>query len=264
MKFHLEKTSILSILLFLVFSSPTLKGQEYPEPLSPPRMVNDYIGLLDSQQFEMLEGKLRRYRDTTSNEVSVVIIESIGQDDIDLYGAELAEKWGVGKEGKENGILLLVALNDRKVSISTGYGLEGVIPDAYAKRIIEKYIIPNFKNERYFQGIDQATSIMMSLASGEFKGDPQSSKSFPGFLVLILVLTFIFFPLLSARRAKRRHFSSKPVDFWTAFWLASALGRGRGSTFKDFRGGGGSFGGGSSFGGFGGGSFGGGGASGSW
>lgn len=252
------------ILAALMVVSTLARGQDFPEPLNPPRLVNDYAGLLDEHQFRMLESKLRRYRDTTSNEIAVVILETIGQDDINLYGAELAEKWGVGVKGKENGIMLLVALEDRKVSISTGYGLEGAIPDAYVKRIIEKYIIPNFRNERYFEGIDQASSILMSLASGEFKGSPNGSNSFPGFLVVILVLTFILFPLLAARRTKKRHFSSKPVDFWTAFWLASTLNRGRGGSFKDFRSGGGTFGGGSSFGGFGGGSFGGGGASGSW
>ncbi len=263
MRFLLARIKLLYLALLLCYAAPAV-GQQYPQPFSPPRLVNDYVNLLTSQQFEMLESKLRRYRDTTTNEVAVVIIETTGGDDIDLYGAELAQKWGVGKKGSENGILLLVALNDRQVSISTGYGLEGAIPDAYAKRIIEKYIVPNFRRERYFEGIDEATSILMSVASGEFKAADRPGSSFPGFVVLLLIIFLVVVPILAARKTKRRHLSSKPVDFWTALWLASTLHRGRGNTFKDFRGGGGSFGGGSSFGGFGGGSFGGGGASGSW
>lgn len=263
MKFLLARINSLYFLLIFCCITP-LMGQQYPEPLSPPRLVNDYVDLLNEQQLQMLESKLRRYRDTTSNEVAVVIVETIGEDDIDLYGAELAQRWGVGKKGSENGVLLLVALNDRQVSISTGYGLEGAIPDAYAKRIIEKYIVPNFREEQYFEGIDQATSILMSVASGEFKAADQDTNSFPGFIIFLLIIFLVVIPILAARKTKRRHFSSKPVGFWTALWLASTMNRGRGNTFKDFRGGGGSFGGGSNFGGFGGGSFGGGGASGSW
>lgn len=248
----------------LVGAGLPLFGQEFPEPMSPPRIVNDYVNLLNQQQFNMLESKLRKYRDTTSNEFAVVIVESIGQDDIDLYAAELAQKWGVGVKGKENGLLILVAVADRKISITTGYGLEGAIPDAYAKRVIERYITPNFRQERYFEGLDQATSILMGMASGEFKGDPTRKKTLPGALSLIIVFFFVIVPMISVFRGRRGHFSSKPASFWTMLFLMSNMNRGRGNTFSDFNSGRGSFGGGSDFGGFGGGSFGGGGASGSW
>lgn len=263
MRYLLARTRA-SLLIALVLMVGMLQGyaQDFPKPMSPPRLVNDYMQLLSGQELNMLESKLRQYNDTTSNEIAVVIVETIGQDDIDLYGAALAEEWGIGKKGKENGVLVLVALGDRQVSISTGYGLEGAIPDAYAKRIIEKYIVPNFRNEQYFKGLDQATSILMSMASGEFKADPRSAKKFPGALFLV-ILIFVVFPILSVFRGRRRHLSSKPAGFWTMFWLMSSLNNNRGSSFDDFSRGSGRFGGGD-FGGFGGGSFGGGGASGSW
>lgn len=242
----------------LIGAGLPLFGQEFPEPMTPPRIVNDYVDLLSQQQFNMLESKLRKYRDTTSNEFAVVIVETIGQDDIDLYGAELAQKWGIGAKGKENGLLILVAVADRKISIKTGYGLEGAIPDAYAKRVIEKYVKPNFRQEKYFEGLDQATSILMGMASGEFKGDPTQKKALPGALSLIVIFFLIIVPILSVFRGRKGHLASKPAGFWSMLFLASQMGRGRGNTFNDFNSGGGSFGG------FGGGSFGGGGASGSW
>ncbi|MEQ8414562.1 MAG: TPM domain-containing protein [Imperialibacter sp.] len=265
MTFPLAKIKLFYFLTGLGFmTSLAASAQDFPKPMSPPRIVNDYVNLLSQQETNMLENKLRGYRDTTSNEFAVVILETIGQDDIDLYGAELAQKWGIGKKGKENGVLVLVAISDRKVSISTGYGLEGAIPDAYAKRVIEKYIAPNFREQKYFQGLDQATSILMSMASGEFKADPRTAKKTPGVLSLILVFFFVIIPIISVFRGRRGHFSSRKPGFWTMLFLMSSMNRGRGNTFNDFNSGRGSFGGGSDFGGFGGGSFGGGGASGSW
>ena len=169
---------------------------------------------------------------------------------------------------KNNGALILVALDNRKVTIQIGYGLEGAITDALAKRIIENEIKPNFKSGNYFQGLDQATTILMSLAKGEFSADNYLKKNrreqnapLGVWLIIIIVFAFIFLRSFSSANNYSR---TNNVPFWTALLLmnmGSSIGRGSWSNFSS---GSGSFGGGSSFGGFGGGSFGGGGASGSW
>ncbi|MEQ8685727.1 MAG: TPM domain-containing protein [Imperialibacter sp.] len=265
MTFPLAKIKLFYFLTGLVFmTSLAASAQDFPKPMSPPRIVNDYANLLTSQESNMLESKLRQYRDSTSTEMAIVIVETVGQNDIDVYAVELAEEWGIGGKKYDNGIIILVAQNDRKVSIKTGYGMEGPIPDAYVKRVIDRYIIPNFKQEKYFEGLDQATSLMMSMASGEFKADPRTARKTPGILSLIIVFFFVIVPIISVFRGRRGHFSSRKPGFWTMLFLMSSMNRGRGNTFNDFNSGRGSFGGGSDFGGFGGGSFGGGGASGSW
>lgn len=263
MTFPLAKIKFFVFAAALLLACSDVKAQDFPRPLSPPRIVNDYVQLLTPREAGMLESKLRQYRDSTSTEIAIVVVETVGQNDIDMYAVELAEDWGIGGEKYDNGIIILVAQKDRKVSIKTGYGMESSVPDAYVKRVIDRYIVPNFKQGRYFEGLDQATSLMMSMASGEFKGAPKSKTRTPGILGLILVFFFVVVPVISVFRGRRGHFSSRKPSFWTMLFLMSSMNRGRGNTFNDFNNGRGNFGGGD-FGGFGGGSFGGGGASGSW
>ena len=255
------------LLIFFCLISSYSYAQEFPEPMSPPRLVNDYAGLLSAQENELLESKLVNYNDTTSSQFSVVIIRSVGMYDIAQYAAELGQKWGVGKSGKDNGLLVLVAAEDRKVFIATGYGLEPTITDAASKRVIENYIVPNFKQEKYFEGLDQATSILMGLASGEFSADKlKDGGGMPSVVMIILFLMFMIgIPYLRYRSMKSHHYGGKKdMGFLTALLLMNSMG-GRGGGFRDFTGGGGGFGGGGGgFGGFGGGGFGGGGAGGSW
>lgn len=254
---------LLLVIVLLPFLA--LAQADFPTPQSPPRMVNDYTGTLDSRQIELLEYKLRTYRDTTSNEIAIVIVANIAGYEVAQYASELGERWGIGKKQKNNGVLILVAKDDRKVNISTGYGLEPVITDAHSKRIIQNYIVPNFRNNDYFTGLDQASSVLMALASGEFKADPKQSPS-AGAPFLLFILLIILIIIISARNTRNKHYSSKPLDPLTTLIMMGGLSGRNGRSYSDFSGGKGVFGGGggSSFGGFGGGSFGGGGASGSW
>lgn len=272
MIFLLAKTKVMrkltTTLLSIVLFSNLIFAQEFPKPMSPPRLVNDYANLLTQQEQQLLEGKLRRYNDTTSSEFTIVIIRSTGPYDIGQYTAELGEKWGIGKKGKDNGLLLLVAVEDRTVWVATGYGLEPTITDANIKRVVENYIKPNFRQEQYFAGLDEATSIFMAMASGEFVAD-KGNENPGGVEALIMLFLFLMFmigiPYLRYRSMKKHHYGGKKdLDFFTAMLLMGSLGRRGGSSFNDFSGGSGSFGSGGGFGGFGGGSFGGGGAGGSW
>jgi uncharacterized protein len=242
-------------------------AQDFPEAPNPPRLVNDFTGTLSAEELGKLEQKLLAYSDSTSTQVSIVLMGSVGIYDISDYAFQLGEKWGIGGKGKDNGLLILAAMDDRKVFIATGRGLEGAVPDALAKRIVNDLILPNFKMQAYYQGLDQATDMIFKLASGEYKAEEMLAEDNSGgaiFFILFFVVVFVILPLIKNRRDNDNHMGGKGggIDFWTTLMLANVLGGGGG------RSSGGSFGGfssgGGSFGGFGGGSFGGGGAGGSW
>ena len=246
-------------------------AQEFPDPMNPPRLVNDFVGVLSDGEFRALENKLLQYEDTTSNQIAIVIISSTGGYDIGQYSAELGEKWGVGRQGKDNGILILTAIDDRNIFISTGYGLEGAVTDAASNRIIDMYIVPNFRNEDYYTGFEDATSVIIGLAAGEFQAEDLGGTRTEGEVTIGSLISFLFpvilifiFSLARYRRMARRHYGHD-AGFWAILALMmSSSGRRGGSNWDNFSGGTGSFGGGGGFGGFGGGGFGGGGAGGSW
>lgn len=250
MKSHIRN---LFISLALVIFSINVFAQTFPEKSN--RLVNDYVGVLSSEESALLEKKLLAYNDSTSTQLAIVIIQSLEGYEVSDYATRLAEAWGVGQKEKDNGVMLLVALGDRKITIQTGYGMEGVLPDAICKRIIENEIKPAFKQSNFFVGLDNASTAIFKFAAGEYKADHYKKKKGLPF-GLILVIFIVVVVLLS--RSKRNY--------------QTIGGRGMGGFFPPFIGGGGSSrgswgdfsGGGGGFGGFGGGSFGGGGASGSW
>ncbi len=271
MKFLLDKKirSILLICLFLALGS-SLLAQELPPPPNPPKLVNDFTQTLSSSEVSQLEQKLVAYNDSTSTQIAIVIMRSTGDYEIADYAQRLGESWGIGRS-KDNGILILAAMNDRKVFIATGRGLEGAIPDALAKRIVENLILPNFKMQAYYQGFDQATDMIIKLASGEYDAEAVESQGKSGgaiFLILLFIFFFVILPMIKNRKDNDNHMGGKGggIDLLTTIMLANLLKGGNGGKFGDFSSGRGGFGGGGGggFGGFGGGSFGGGGAGGSW
>ncbi|WP_026956218.1 TPM domain-containing protein [Algoriphagus vanfongensis] len=269
MKFHSDH-KILSLIVFLFLVSSQLLAQDFPPAPNPPRLVNDFTQSLSSDEVARLEQKLVAYNDSTSTQIAVVLIRSIGQYDISDYAFRLGDLWGIGGGENDNGILILAAMEDRKVFIATGYGMEGAVPDALANRIVDNLIVPSFKMEAYYQGLDQATDMIIKLASGEYKAEDIESKGNSGgaiFIFLLFIFLFVILPLLKNRNDNDNHMGGRGggVDLLTTIMLANLLGGGGRGKFGDFSSGGGSFGGGGGgFGGFGGGSFGGGGAGGSW
>jgi uncharacterized protein len=267
----MKKIAILQIMLCTVFGLP---AQEIPDPMQPPRMVNDFSGLLESTDRDRLESKLQEFYYQTSTQIYVVVLDDISGYDIAEYTALLGEQWGVGTRENDNGaVILLNPGPDRKtgdVYIATGYGLEGAIPDALAKRIVELDMLPSFRQQNYYAGLDGATTSMMDLARGEYTADEYLQRhgygpgsGIPAFAIVILFV--IVFSILGRRRSARQYALGHNIPFWLALFMVSgARGSHRGS-FGNFSSGGGSFGGfGGGFGGGGGGSFGGGGAGGSW
>ena len=265
----IKKHLIFSFLLLALSFTSWAQG-DFPEKPNPPRLVNDFSKTLSDNEVRQLESKLLAYNDSTSSQVSIVLINSVGPYDISDYAFQLGDKWGIGRKDKDNGILILAAIKDRKVFIATGYGMEGAIPDALAKRIVDQLIVPNFRTENYYTGLEQATDMIFKLASGEYKAENLSSTDKPGGalpLFLIFIVGFVILTFFRNRKDNNNHMGGKRggVGILTTLLLANMLGGSRGK-FGDFSSGGGSFGGGGggSFGGFGGGGFGGGGAGGSW
>jgi uncharacterized protein len=261
------------ILLTLFSFSWSAKSQDIPVKPDPPRLVNDFAGILSTGEIDNLERKLFNFNGSTSTQIVVVIVKSLNGHDKNEFARLIGENWGVGQKGKNNGAVILVKPkypNEQgEACIQTGYGLEGAIPDALAKRIVEREMIPNFRNGNYYAGIESAVNTMISLSKGEYTADQYtksaSKKSSPyGLLIPLLILIIVFVAIRSSRAQGMS--VGKSLPFWTAFWLLGSMGRGHSGSWNDFSSGSGGFGGGGGggFGGFGGGSFGGGGAGGSW
>ena len=255
------------LLVFVLFISSTWIFADIPPRPTPPRLVNDLADILTTQQENALERKLLSFNDTTSNQIVIVTVKSLDGYDANMFAYEIGEKWQIGQKKFDNGVVVLVKPkygNDHgQVAIQVGYGLEPVITDAISKRIIENEMIPEFRNNNYYQGINNAVNILMGLAAGEISADGYGSnaKGSPLATLLPFIIFIIIFILIRVSNARSRSVG-KNIPFWTALWMSSSMGSSSGS-WNSFSGGSSGFGGGG-FGGFGGGSFGGGGASGSW
>lgn len=254
------------LLLFTACSSLVFGQFEIPAKPKEQTSVYDYIKLLPAGQKTTLEQKLIRYSDSTSTQIVVAIINSTEGEDINYLGAQWGEKWGIGQADKDNGVLILLAKGDRKIAINTGYGVEGSLTDAMSKRIITNIIIPEFRNDDYYAGLDKGADAVFAVLTGEFREERTFDTNSGNPLgALFPFLIFIIIMIILATRNRRRGGGkggtrSKGLDIWDMIILSNMGRSGRGGGFGGgFGGGGGGFGGG-----FGGGGFGGGGASGGW
>ncbi|MCB0459285.1 MAG: TPM domain-containing protein [Flavobacteriaceae bacterium] len=251
----------LTLLVAFFFISINCFSQEIPKKKYDDRAVQDYIGLLSEGEQQLLNNKLKNYADSTSTGIVIAIRNDI-EDDIDFYAANMLAEWGIGQKGKDNGVLLLLDTNQRRVAISTGYGVEHLLTDALSRRIIENDITPEFKKGDFYKGLDNGTTSIMQVLSGEFKGTPSTGNE--GIPIIFIIIFFIILLIILSNRNRgggggRRYKNDDAARSLLEAIILSRAGRG------GFSGGG--FGSGSSgggFGGFGGGMGGGGGASGSW
>lgn len=256
----------LMVMLFAI-AATALFAQEIPEKPYPPRLVNDFAGMLSRQETNALENKLVAFNDSTTTQIAIVTVNDLSGYEIKDYTQRLAEKWGIGQKGTNNGIIILVKPKTEasrgEVAIEPGYGLEGAIPDIICAQIIDYEIIPAFRNGKIYEGLDKAVDILMALARGEFPADSIIKKNDFSSVIPFIIFIIILIIIISVRSGggkNQKHISDKGLPLWL---LMSMMNSGRGShsgSWGGFSGGGG----GGGFGGFGGGSFGGGGASGSW
>lgn len=254
------KKKIQIVIAVLLMLPAIVLSQAIPERPNPPRLVNDYADALSAEEENALERKLVAYDDSTSNQVAVVLVKTLNDYPIEEYALQLYRKWGIGNTRTNNGILIVSAIDDRKIRFEVGYGLEGAVPDITANTIIATDIGPAFREGNYYQGLDNATTSIMRAAAGEYQAPANyrnrqqpGGRRFPVGWIIALVVVLI---IINRRNRgggggfmSRRGFG--PIFFPT------------GGGFGGGGFGGGGFGGGG-FGGFGGGSSGGGGASGSW
>ncbi len=258
------KAKHLILLLAVSVTHPAV-GQDFPQPKKG-RIVHDFAELLDEREERALERKLVAMNDTTSVQIAVITIGSLGGYDVAEYNIKLSHLWGIGQAKEDNGISILIARDDRRVNISTGYGVEEFVTDALSRRIIDQYMVPEFRNGHYYAGLDAGTDVLIGLVNGQFDASqlekPKGEQKVPAGVIFVIVLIIVFVFVMASRggrgggRGGGRRRSVATDALLTAFLLSHS---GRSS----WGGGGGGFGGGG-FGGFGGGGFGGGGASGSW
>lgn len=281
--------ALSSIALILAFAPLTSLAFDVPPNDG---FVTDTVGILKPEEKVQLQQMLLEEKQRTSNEIAVVIVPTLGDESIADAAVAIGRAWGVGGKQNNNGILLLIAYEDHKLFIATGYGLEGAVPDIVAKGIIEQEISPHFKNGEYFAGIQAGVLALEKHISGEYKPERYSAQEegwslFP----FLLFFVFIVFGWCAALFARTKSWWLGGIvggvlgalytflfSFWYSIPILVALGllfdyllsrgtiaarSGHGGFFGGGRSGRGGFGGGGG-GGFGGGSFGGGGAGGSW
>ncbi|MDD4318949.1 MAG: TPM domain-containing protein [Candidatus Peribacteraceae bacterium] len=251
--------------------------------------VTDSANVLTQQQKSELDATLAAYRNETSNEIAILLVPSLGGEAIDEVGVQVGRAWGVGAKEKNNGILVLAALEERQVTIQTGYGLEGAVPDIVAKGIIDEDIVPRFRDGKYYEGLLAATESLRKHIGGEYTADRYAEGGMPDAAGFVFFLGFMVLNFLGAFLARSKSWWMGGVlggvfgliltvmfSWWLAIpglillglifdFIVSRMPRsrhGRGRWWGGGLGGGGF--GGRGGGGFGGGSFGGGGASGRW
>jgi uncharacterized protein len=257
-------------LFLLLFLPVALFGQTIPSRPSPPKLVNDYVGVLTTDQQQHLEQKLVAYDDSTSIQVVVAIVKTLDDYDPVDYAVKLGREWGVGNKKTNNGVIFLMSMQEgkRAVFIAPGYGLEGALPDITCKQIIENEVIPQFRQDNYFRGINEGIDAIIQASRGEYKAPEgyrdrgNKGKGGSGGFIFIIILLIIF---LILRRGgggpKGGMMSRRGYGGIGALPFLFFPGGGGGGSSSGWSGGGSSGGG---FGGFGGGSFGGGGAGGNW
>jgi len=258
------------ICILLCIFSNKLSAQDIPERPNPPKLVNDFTKTLQENEIQSLESRLVQFNDSSSTQIAIVLVNDFGGTDKSDFAYKLGEKWGVGQKGKDNGIVIVIkpktGQERGEAYIAVGYGLEGVIPDATAKRIVDAEMIPNFKNGNYYAGLNAAVDKIIALSRHEFTATAYMKKTQKSPFIMLIPFIIIGIIMLLIRISRARSYSvGKNIPFWTSLFLLSNMGNSSGGGWGNFSSGSGSFGGGGGgFGGFGGGSFGGGGAGGSW
>lgn len=164
----------------------------YTSPGKPTGFVNDFVGVFSTEEKAELEQTLSNFEKSSSNEISVVTIETLADETIETYAVKLFEEWGIGKANNDNGVLLLIALEEREMRIEVGYGLEGALTDALSSNIIRTVLTPAFQEGKFYAGVSEALLAIISATKGEYvpEATPRDYESIPweffGFLIFVV------------------------------------------------------------------------------
>lgn len=264
------RCAILGVLLALILSSGgwrTWAAEVIPP--APSRYFNDYANVIPPATAQSLNRQLEDFERQSSSQIVVGVYPKMQSDSsIEDYTVRVAQSWRVGQKAKDNGAVLFVFIQDRKMYLQVGYGLEGAIPDAIAKRIIEDEIKPHFRSGDYAGGLSAGVAAIMAAARGEYQGTGRTAaeggrRGNGVHFVAILAIVGVFLLLALVKRAGGRSYSRRGYSRWGGWggwggggWTGGSWGGGGGGGWSGGGGGGGFSGGG--------GSFGGGGAGGSW
>jgi uncharacterized protein len=256
------KVTLVTLVLALCASFAAAQEPSFPAPTG---YVNDFANVLSVNTRSSLTGLIGELERKTTAQIAVVTVSTVAPLEIEGYAVKLFEKWGIGQAGKDNGVLLLIAMRERKMRIEVGYGLEGAIPDALAKVIIDQHIIPAFKEGKYNEGVAKGAVGIAKLVAKEYNVELSEYGSLPASMpvpreptALESILQFIFTLFVIIM------FLGLRTGFLWWFLLMPGSHRRRGGFWYGGGYGGSSGGFGGGFGGFGGGFSGGGGASGGW
>lgn len=262
-------TLFLTVLVCFLCLHSALAQYTIPEKPSFQTSVYDYASILSKTEKEQLEEKLVKYSDSTTTQIVVITIPSLKGEDVSLLATKWGQTWGIGGTAKDdNGVVILLAKDERKIAINPGYGLEDRLTAGIGGEIIRNIIIPEFKAGSYYNGLDKGTDAIIDVFKGKYKGERKQNKS-KNFPVLPFIIIVVILLVLISRNKKGGGGSSGNSGSGPSLMdviILSSLGRNSGGGFGGGFGGssGGGFGGGGFGGGFGGGGFSGGGSSGSW
>lgn len=263
----------IPLFVFVLLSSFFFAQNDIPNKPRPPRLYNnlsvEYADFLSKAEAQALEKKLVDFERTTSNQIVVVVVDDLAGYEPWDYAAKLGDKWSVGQEKEDNGVVVLIkptgGKGERKTFIGPGRGLEGAIPDYTCNEIVENELLPNFKSGAYAKGVNEAVDVIMALAKGEYNSEQYAKKNKDsiGAVVVVLIIIFVIVIILFGKKGGggNGYTMGGRGSGSSGGWLG---GLGAFGAFGGFGGGSSGGGGGGGFGGFGGGSFGGGGSGGSW
>lgn len=261
----LNSSLFLKVLVCFLFANVGFAQYTIPEKPDFQTSVYDYAAVLSATEKSQLEEKLIKYSDSTTTQIVVITIESLKGEDVSQLATKWGQTWGFGQAKEDNGTIILLAKNERKIAINPGYGLEDKLTAGTGGEIIRNIIIPEFKAGSYYNGLDKGTDAIIDVFKGKYKGERKQNKS-KDFPVLPFIIIVIILLVLISRNKKGGGGNSGSFGGGPSLMdviILSSLGRNSGG--GGFGGGfGGSSGGGGFGGGFGGGGFSGGGSSGSW
>lgn len=216
--------------------------------------VHDEAGVLSPQVKANMEAVLKAHRDSTSTQIAVLVIPTLEGDDIDSYALRVSEAWKLGQEKKDNGVLFLVAMQEKQMRIEVGYGLEGVLTDALSSRINRNEVAPYFRKGDYEAGIQAGLIAIIQAVQGTYVNDSPITKKRKGRSPIGTIIFVVILLIVMSRRNRGGGSGGSAGGYWTAAMMGSMLGGGSGygrssgswSSGSDFGGGGGFGGGGSS------------------
>lgn len=265
-----KKNSSVFLKLLVCFFITSFSFAQYTIPEIPELQtsVYDYANVLSTTEKAQLEEKLIRYSDSTTTQIVVITIESLKGEDVSQLATKWGQIWGIGgTKNDDNGVIILLAKDERKIAINPGYGLEDRLTAGIGGEIIRNIIIPEFKAGSYYNGLDKGTTAIIDVFKGKYKGERKQNKKGGGIPIVPIIVIFIIIMVIIAKNKNNGGNSGSNVGGPSLMdiIILSSLGRGGGFGGSSGGGFGGSSGGGGGFGGgFGGGGFSGGGSSGGW